>query len=88
IPTPQILPTIGFTVDHFTPPTQKHLQFTVFDMSGQGKYRDLWAHYYPDANAIIFVIDIADRIRISVVKDELDLCLSHKGGFGSLNVVK
>lgn len=22
------------------------LSFTVFDMSGQGKYRDLWEHYY------------------------------------------
>ena len=22
------------------------LQFTCFDMSGQGRYRNLWEHYY------------------------------------------
>ena len=47
-------------------------------MSGQGKYRDLWEHYFVDSDAIIFVIDSVDKLRISVVKDELDMILSHK----------
>ena len=43
-----------------------------------GKYRDLWEHYYPDADVITFVIDSSDKLRIAVAKDELDTMLSHK----------
>lgn len=46
-------------------------------MSGHGKYRDLWEHYYKDSQGIIFVIDSSDRLRLVVVKDELDLLLQH-----------
>lgn len=46
-------------------------------MSGHGRYRDLWEHYYKDCNGIIFVIDSSDRLRLVVVKEELDLLLQH-----------
>ncbi|XP_028413730.1 ADP-ribosylation factor-like protein 6 [Dendronephthya gigantea] len=69
-----IVPTIGFSVEKFA--TQS-LSFTVFDMSGQGKYRNLWEHYYRDAQAVIFVIDSSDKIRVVVSKDELDLLIKH-----------
>lgn len=46
-------------------------------MSGHGRYRDLWEHYYKDCNGIIYVIDSSDRLRLVVVKDELDLLLQH-----------
>lgn len=46
-------------------------------MSGHGKYRDLWEHYYKDCHGIIFVIDSSDRLRLVVVRDELDLLLQH-----------
>ena len=65
--------------------------FTAFDMSGQGRYRNLWEHYYrdcqvaiiitPDINldifhqGIIFVVDSSDRLRMVVAKDELDMLL-------------
>jgi len=67
--------TVGFSVDEF-----KHgsINFTVYDMSGQGRYRNLWEHYYQEAQAIIYVIDSADTVRMCVVKDELDIILSHK----------
>ncbi|KAJ3035455.1 ADP-ribosylation factor-like protein 6 [Rhizophlyctis rosea] len=77
IPATEIIPTVGFTVDHFTT-AKSRLQFTVFDMSGQGRYRDLWAAYYPDADAIIFVVDVADRVRVCVARDELEGCLGHR----------
>jgi signal recognition particle receptor subunit beta len=51
--------------------------FTVFDMSGQGRYRNLWEHYFGDVQGIIFVIDSADKIRMVVAKDELDIVLQH-----------
>lgn len=53
------------------------MAFSAFDMSGQGRYRDLWEHYYKDCEGIIFVIDSSDRLRLAVVKDELDLMLQH-----------
>lgn len=57
--------------------SDQNLAFTAFDMSGHGKYRDLWEHYYKDCHGIIFVIDSSDRLRLVVVKDELDLLLQH-----------
>lgn len=48
-------------------------------MSGQGRYRNLWEHYYKETHAIIFVIDSADKLRMAVAKDELDHLLSHNG---------
>ncbi|XP_055499659.1 ADP-ribosylation factor-like protein 6 isoform X2 [Leucoraja erinacea] len=58
-----VTPTIGFNVEKFS---TIRLSFTVFDMSGQGRYRNLWEHYYN-----------VDRLRISVVKEELDTLLIH-----------
>jgi hypothetical protein len=51
----------------------------VFSVSGQGRYRNLWEHYYAEAEGIIFVIDSAEAVRMCVVKDELDTLLAHKG---------
>ena len=48
-------------------------------MSGQGKYRDLWESYYDQSEAIIFVIDAADRLRIKVAKNELEMLLQNQG---------
>lgn len=46
-------------------------------MSGHGRYRDLWEHYYKDCHGVIFVVDSSDRLRLVVVKEELDLLLQH-----------
>uniref|UniRef100_A0AAQ4Q6Q7 ADP-ribosylation factor-like protein 6 n=1 Tax=Gasterosteus aculeatus aculeatus TaxID=481459 RepID=A0AAQ4Q6Q7_GASAC len=63
---------IGFSLFYFC-----SLSFTVFDMSGQGRYRNLWEHYYKEGQAIIFVIDSADKLRMVVAKEELDTLLNH-----------
>jgi ADP-ribosylation factor-like protein 6 len=68
-------PTVGFNVDQFS---RGSLNFTVFDMSGAGRYRNLWEQYYKDCNAIIYVIDTSDKLRMCVAKDELDVMLKHK----------
>lgn len=70
-----IVPTIGFNIEKFK---TSSLSFTVFDMSGQGKYRNLWEHYYKDSHAIIFVIDSVDKLRMVVAKEELNTLLSHE----------
>ena len=53
--------------------------FTVFDMSGQGRYRSLWEQYYRDAEAVIFVVDSSDKLRTVVARDELESLLNHSG---------
>ena len=50
-------------------------------MSGQGRYRNLWEHYYDDTQAIIWVIDSGDKFRTVVIKDELNALLNHKSNF-------
>lgn len=72
--TTDIVPTVGFTVEKVL---ANGLNFTIFDMSGQGRYRNLWEHYFQDAQAIIFVIDSSDNLRIVVAKEEFDLLIQH-----------
>ena len=70
--------------------SDRNVGFTAFDMSGQGRYRNLWEHYYRDCQVatinpdlypstfhqgIIFVVDSSDRLRMVVAKDELDMLL-------------
>mmetsp|Transcript_32387 Transcript_32387/g.104582 ORF Transcript_32387/g.104582 Transcript_32387/m.104582 type:complete len:191 (-) Transcript_32387:324-896(-) len=69
-----VVPTVGFSVDEFT---RNGLTFTVFDMSGQGRYRNLWEHYYKEVGGIIFCIDSTDKLRMCVAKDELESLLAH-----------
>ena len=73
--THDIVPTVGFNVEKFR---FGSLQFTAFDMSGQGRYRDLWKHYYKDCDGIIYVIDSSDRLRMTVAKDELHMLLENE----------
>lgn len=70
----EIVPTVGFNVEKFR---NQNVGFTAFDMSGQGRYRDLWEHYYKDCQGVVFVIDSSDRLRLVVVREELDLLLQH-----------
>ncbi|XP_038870191.1 ADP-ribosylation factor-like protein 6 [Salvelinus namaycush] len=73
--TQDIVPTIGFNIEQFK---SSRLSFTVFDMSGQSRYRNLWEHYYKESHAIIFVIDSGDKLRMVVAKEELDTLLNHQ----------
>ena len=70
----EIVPTIGYSVEQFS---VGRINFTVFDMSGQGKSRALWEHYYRDAHAVIFVVDSTDRLRMEVAREELNNLLQH-----------
>ncbi|KAE9416995.1 hypothetical protein Angca_004364 [Angiostrongylus cantonensis] len=71
----QIAPTVGFSVANFI---TNNFNFTAFDMAGQGKYRNLWETYYVNSQAVIFVVDSADRLRMAVARDELWMILDHK----------
>jgi len=70
----QVAPTIGFKVESFS---RNRLNFTAFDMSGQGKYRNMWEKQYSEVHAVIFVIDATDHMRLCVAKDELEMLLEN-----------
>lgn len=46
-------------------------QFQVWDLGGQTSIRPYWRCYYPNTDAIIFVVDSADAERMSVARGEL-----------------
>lgn len=62
------VPTIGFNVEtiYFG-----KLQMTMWDIGGQHKLRSLWKHYFQNADAMIFIIDSTDWIRLSEAQQEL-----------------
>ena len=69
-----INPTVGFQLESF----QKFgHNWSLWDMSGMGRYRHIWPHYYQYVQGIIFVVDATDKPRISVAKDELSKILEH-----------
>ena len=70
-----VVPTVGFNVERIE---KKGLKITAFDMSGQGRYRNMWEAYYRDCNGIIFVVDSSDKLRLAVAKEELENLLNHK----------
>ena len=41
------------------------------------RYRNLWETYYSNIEAIIFVVDSTDKVRMCVARDELDELLNH-----------
>ena len=70
-----INPTVGFSMEKFA---FKSLNFTTYDMSGQGRYRNLWEHYYKDSDGIVYVIDSSDKLRYVVSKEEFFSMLNHQ----------
>lgn len=62
------IPTIGFNVETVT---YKNLKFQVWDLGGQTSIRPYWRCYYTNTDAIIYVVDSADRDRVGISKTEL-----------------
>ncbi|KAL0234975.1 hypothetical protein GEMRC1_001557 [Eukaryota sp. GEM-RC1] len=42
----------------------------MFDVGGQQRLRTLWKHYYQNSDAVIFVVDSADNVRMTCGKEE------------------
>lgn len=83
----EVVPTVGFTVERLSglrsgggnsAAAKAGLTLTAFDMSGQGRYRNLWEHYYGNVEGIIFVVDSTDALRLVVARDELEMMLKHQ----------
>lgn len=68
-------PTIGFNVESVQ---YKNILFQVWDLGGQSSIRPYWRCYFPDTNAILYVIDSIDRERLVDAKEELTLMLGEE----------
>nr|XP_040571930.1 ADP-ribosylation factor-like protein 1 [Lepeophtheirus salmonis]ACO12098.1 GTP-binding ADP-ribosylation factor homolog 1 protein [Lepeophtheirus salmonis]ACO12644.1 GTP-binding ADP-ribosylation factor homolog 1 protein [Lepeophtheirus salmonis] len=62
------IPTIGFNVEQVV---YDNVKFQVWDLGGQTSIRPYWRCYYSNTDAIIYVVDSADRERIGISKGEL-----------------
>jgi hypothetical protein len=48
----------------------KNIKFQVWDLGGQTSIRPYWRCYYPNTQAIIYVVDSSDVERIGISKEE------------------
>jgi len=70
---PPVLPAaIGFNVETVT---YKNIKFQVWDLGGQTSIRPYWRCYYPNTQAIIYVVDSTDHERIGTSKEEFHAIL-------------
>lgn len=71
----QTIPTIGFNVETVT---YKNVKFQVWDLGGQTTIRPYWRCYYPNTQAIIYVVDSSDTERISISRQEFHAILQEE----------
>ena len=71
----QTIPTIGFNLETVT---YKNIKFNVWDLGGQTSIRPYWRCYYPNTQAVIFVVDSCDTERLPTSKVELQAILSEE----------
>lgn len=70
------VPTVGYRSTTFT---MGNIAFESMDMAGAARYRGLWAQAAQDTQAITFVIDASDKLRLAVTAGELEQLLADLG---------
>jgi ADP-ribosylation factor-like protein 1 len=69
------IPTIGFNVETVT---YKNIKFQVWDLGGQTSIRPYWRCYYPNTQAVIYVVDSSDVDRIGTARAEFHAILEEE----------
>lgn len=67
------IPTIGFNVETVE---YRNISFTVWDIGGQDRIRNLWRHYYQGTEGVIYVVDSTDCDRFDLAAQELHSLLA------------
>lgn len=67
-----IMPTQGFNVKSVN---RGQVTLNVWDIGGQATLRPYWRNYYEQADAIVYVIDSADKKRIEETGEQLNSLL-------------
>lgn len=63
---------IGFNVETVT---YKNIKFQVWDLGGQTSIRPYWRCYFPNTQAVIYVVDSSDTERLDISKTEFHAIL-------------
>ena len=66
---------IGFNVETVS---YKNIKFQVWDLGGQTSIRPYWRCYYPNTQAIIYVVDSTDTDRIGTSREEFHAILEEE----------
>lgn len=69
------IPTIGFNVETVN---YKNIKFQVWDLGGQTSIRPYWRCYFPNTQAVIYVVDSSDTERIATSKQEFHAILEEE----------
>ncbi|KAK5792672.1 uncharacterized protein LOC108488317 [Gossypium arboreum] len=66
------IPMIGFNVETVQ---YNNIKFQVWDLGGQTSIRPYWRCYFPNTQAIIYVVHSSDTDRIGIAKEEFHAIL-------------
>jgi small GTP-binding protein len=69
------IPTVGFNVETVSP--CKGVSFTVWDVGGQYKIRQLWRYYFQNSQGLIYVVDSSDTLRFAESSEELHAIMNN-----------
>ena len=70
-----IAPTQGFNIKSVK---SENFTLNVWDIGGQKAIRPYWRNYYDNTDAIVYVVDSADRRRVDEAADELEHLLKEE----------
>ncbi|KAF9224421.1 GTP-binding protein [Gyrodon lividus] len=63
-----ISPTLGFNIKTFI---HRNYTLNIWDVGGQRTLRPYWRNYFEQTDAIVWVVDSGDRMRVQDCKEEL-----------------
>ncbi|CCU75657.1 unnamed protein product [Blumeria hordei] len=75
-----ISPTLGFTIKTIE---YEGYKLTIWDVGGQRTLRSYWRNYFEKTDALIWVVDATDRLRLDVCREELSALLQEERLFGA-----
>ncbi|XP_042186980.1 ADP-ribosylation factor-like protein 8B-A isoform X3 [Oncorhynchus tshawytscha] len=63
-----MIPTVGFNMRKIT---KGNVNIKIWDIGGQPRFRSMWERYCRGVNAIVYMVDAADREKVEASRNEL-----------------